>query len=499
MKRYRIPIAIALILVPILARTIWYYRGIYWQTLSLATPDYASYTIPQIPVASEAVSSSEGAASKAIVLVDEAHSNMFADSELEYLAHLVQSRGGRMEAASYGSYGSYGSLSLSDQLKYASAFVSICPIKSYSTAEVQLLEEFVQRGGRLLILTDPTRSAVSYDYYGYGSYTSTADVVAANTLLAPYDIRFLDDYLYNMTDYEGNYRNVYFRDFAANGLTKNLNTVVLYAAHSLETNTGTVLIQSSKITKSSRTDADGEYAVAALDAGGSVLAIGDMTFLTEPYNQVDDNPVLIQHLADFLLDAPRVHDLKDFPFVFQRDVAIVLLKDVKLNSSILGPIQSLQQDLSGVGIGSSVSPQPVTGKDLLVLGTYASPGVNKYVDPLDITLPASMYPMGGSSSQIEIPGFGSLSPSGIGLILFIRTDTQTTLALLAGDSDSLTSLMNVIGPYGFSDCVLQGNVAVCGVSGGYGSYTDYWWDNTFGGTDLEPTMEITPSEPDIEG
>ena len=78
----------------------------------------------------------------------------------------------------------------------------------------------VDRGGRLLILTDPTRSAVTYDYYGYGSATVMADVIAANSLLAPYDIAFVDDYLYNMSAYEGNYRNVFFTDFSANPLTK---------------------------------------------------------------------------------------------------------------------------------------------------------------------------------------------------------------------------------------------------------------------------------------
>jgi hypothetical protein len=207
---------------------------------------------------------------------------------------------------------------------------------------------------------------------------------------------------------------------------------------------------------------------------------------------------LIQHMADFLLDAPRVHDIKDFPYVFQRDVAIVLLKDVKLNSSVLGPIQSLQANLAGVGIGSSVSPQPVTGKDLLVLGTYSSPGVSKYADPLDIALPTSMYPMGGLGSQIEIPGFGSISSNGIGLILFLRTDTQSTLALLAEDSSSLTSLMNVIGPSGFSDCVLQGNVAVCGV-GGYGGYSDYWWDTSFGEGGMEPTPDVIMTDTGLEG
>jgi hypothetical protein len=72
--------------------------------------------------------------------------------------------------------------------------------------------------------------------------------------------------------------------------------------------------------------------------------------------------------------------------------------------------------------------------------------------------------------EIDIPGFGLVPSTGIGLVLLSRAEGRTTLILLAEESFSLTDLMGVIGPDGFSNCVLQGNVAVCGVSGGgYGA------------------------------
>jgi hypothetical protein len=356
--------------------------------------------------------------------------------------------------------------------------------------EIQWLQSFVGRGGRLLILTDPTRSAVSYDYYGYGSATVMADVIAANSLLAPYDIAFVDDYLYNMSVYEGNYRNVFFTDFSANPLTKDLTKVVLYAAHSLQTGLGTVLIQSSRTTKSSRTDSDGAYGVAAVDAGANVLAIGDLTFLQPPYNQVADNAIFIRHIADFLLEAPRIHDLKDFPFLFQREVAIVPMSDVLLSASLLGPIQALQQELAGVGIGSAMAPGVMTGKDLILLATFSSPGIGDYLSPLGIRLPSlTSFPSAFAYPQIEIPGFGSVPASGIGLILFSRTETRSTLILLAEDPTSLAELLGVIGPQGFSNCVLQGNAAVCGLGGGYGDFGSSWWQPY--GTDTP--LDLTPT------
>jgi len=472
MKRYRIPIAAALILLPVLARSVWFYQGIFWQSAILATPNYGAYEIPEPPLSTPAAPETETGSSRAIVLLDQMHENMFAPSELESLTAILRSRGARVETVAQGSY---DNRTLADQLKYASAYVTVCPILSFSTMETQWLQDFVRRGGRLLVLTDPTRSTVEYDYYGYGTASVTADIAAANGLLAPFDIAFLDDYLYNMSDYEGNYRNVFLRDFAADPLTRDLSAVVLYAAHSLKTDTGTVLMQSSRMTKSSRTDADGIYPVAALDAGKSVLAVGDMTFLQPPYNQVADNPVLIRRMAEFLLGAARVHDLNDFPFLFRREVAIVPMAGVMLSADLLSPIRSLQMDLAGVGIDSQMATAAVDGKDLVLLGTYSSDGVDAYLSPHGIQLPSVSGLSATGYPQFEIPGFGSVPAYGIGLILFSQTETRSTLVLLAEDSTLLAELLGVIGPEGFSNCVLQGGVAVCGLGSGYGDFGGSWY------------------------
>ncbi|MGD0806905.1 MAG: hypothetical protein ABSA10_05495 [Anaerolineales bacterium] len=463
MTRLRIPLAAALIALPILIRTVWFYQGYYWRGGSIATPEYNSFTIPQPPLSTPAaLPEPDVSAPGGIILLDQSHENLFSSSELASLTGIIDARGGRVENILSGNY---DERTLADQLKYAAAYISVCPTISYSSGEVQLLQEFVQRGGRLLILTDPTRSVLRVDYSGFGSAVIVADVIAANTLLAPFDITFSDDYLYNMTEYEGNFRNVYIRNFGDHPLTDGLQTLVLYAAHSIQTQTGTSLLLTSGEIKSSRTDQSGGFSAAALDASGKVLAIGDMSFLQPPYNQVADNALWIQRIADFLLGAERVHDLKDFPFLFQRPVVIVPMSDVSLSASLLGPITSIQQELASVGVVSSVATEAADGKDLIILGTYSSPGITKYIDPLGITLPSTSVFM-NSLPMIDIPGFGSIPSTGIGLVLLSRTDTRTTLLLLAEESYSLTDLMSVIGPNGFSNCVMQGNVAVCGLSGG---------------------------------
>jgi hypothetical protein len=463
MTRHRIPLFIALIALPLLVRTGWFYQGYFWRSGSIATPEYSTFTIPQPPLSTAAAAAEpEGVATGAIVLLDQTHNNFFSVSELASLTGMITARGGKVENILSGGY---DERTLADQLKYAAAYISVSPFQTYTAGEVQLLREFVGRGGRLLVLTDPTRSIARYDNSGFSNVVVFSDVIAANTLLAPYDITFTDDYLYNMTDYEGNFRNVYIRNFGDHPLTDGLQTVVLYAAHSVQTKTGTPLLLTSGSTKSSRTDAGGELSAAALDSSGKVLAVGDMSFLQPPYNQVADNALWIQRIANFLLGAERVHDLKDFPFLFQRSVVIVPMSDLSLTTGLLGPINTLQQDLAGVGISSSVSMEIPAGKDLIILGTYSSPGIDRYVDPLGITLPSlSAYSEG--LPEITIPGLGSVPSTGIGLVLLSRTEGRTTLLLLAEEPFSLTDLMGMISATGFSNCILQGNAAICGVSGG---------------------------------
>jgi hypothetical protein len=146
-----------------------------------------------------------------------------------------------------------------------------------------------------------------------------------------------------------------------------------------------------------------------------------------------------------------------------------------------------------VGIGSAMAPGVMAGKDLILLATFSSPGIGDYLNPLGIRLPSlTAYPSARAYPQIEIPGFGSVPASGIGLILFSRTETRSTLILLAEDSSSLSDLLGVIGPEGFSNCVLQGDAAVCGLGEGFGDFGSSWWQ-PYGATSNEPPLDSIPT------
>ena len=480
MKRYQLWIAIAVLILPILARTLWFYHGISIRP-PVQTPDYESFAIPRPPVSTPQPEKVTAAAGKIMVL-DYIHGNQFEPSELETLTIALTSRGARVEFDD-------GNLSLSTRLKYASAYVVISPTYAFTTEEIVQVQRFVSRGGRLLVFTDPTRGLAGWDWYT-GNMYMTPDVNAANALLAPFDITFTNDYLYNLIENEGNYRHVQYWQFGKNALAKGLTQVVFYSAHSVNTDTGTALILGDENTLSSRTDSGGDpatgsgLAAAAISEDENVLAIGDFTFLMPPYNQVADNGLLLSRIADFLLGGARTHELADFPFVFDRPVYLLPTGEIQLNTDLLSPVAYLQSALQTTNTPLYISQDPLAKGDRLILGLLTpSEDLKPFLEPFNLGL--------DDSSTITIPGFGKVNRSGIGLMLYQTSKTGNTLILLTEYPEDLPTLINLLASGDLSSCVIQENIGVCSVvyGGGYYGYEEPYTEEP------APTKEPAPVAP----
>lgn len=460
----RLLIALGLLLLPVAVRAVWFYRGVYSPASLIATPDYTTFAVPTPPLGATPGLTAESGG-EGVVLVDLAHANNFRISELESFTARLTARGIRLETIASSSE----TPSLANRLKYAQALIVVAPMAPFTPDEVRLVRRFVDHGGRLLVMTDPTRSAIGVDYFAIPSpvLTVTVDVVAANSLLAPFDITFSDDYLYNLSENEGNFRNVFFTQFADGPVTAGLSRVAFYAAHSVATPSGRLLIVGGDHTYSSRTDSSGGLAAAALSADGRVLALGDLTFITAPYDGVADNAQLIANLAEFISSAKaeRTHDLADFPFIFSQPVVLVPTEGITMTTDILNQAASLQTALLGAGIRLTPAKAPQADFDLIALGTYtATTSLETYISPFKIGLPDS--PITGT---LTIPGFGPVSPNGIGLILLSQKPERTTVVLVAQSTKSLANMIGQLASGNLSACVLTGGaekgsaqtIAVC--------------------------------------
>jgi hypothetical protein len=73
-------------------------------------------------------------------------------------------------------------------------------------------------------------------------------------------------------------------------------------------------------------------------------------------------------------------------------------------------------------------------------------------------------------NYVNVPGFGKFDTNGLGLVLFSPGKDRNTLIFLAGSVSDLNTLAGLISSGTLQDCVVQGQVAVCKLSGSKGGF-----------------------------
>jgi hypothetical protein len=476
-KRYRIWIVLALLIVPVTLRGLSFYHGFVIRPKVLS-PHFATNTLPEPPISTSAPEQIAIRTGK-VVIMDFLHSNQIAPSDMSTFVSALTKRGTRVEISN-------GDLPLATQLKYASAYLVFSPSTPFSAEEVNLVRNFVTRGGRLMVFADPTRSLISYDYTS-GSTINQPDADSANNLLAPFGISINNDYLYNLVKSEGNFRNVLFSTFGKNTLTSDLTQVAFYGVHSVDAGSGKPLIIGDKDTYSSLTDSGGSgMAAAAVSADGNVLVFGDFSFMIPPYNTVADNEILIRHIADYALSGTRTHNVADFPYVFDRDISVIPAGGMQINADMLAPLASLQNELLATSTSLVIQAKPPADGDLLVVGSLTpSDDLMSYIGSFHLGL--------DDTSTIVIPGIGTVSRTGIGLLLYHFTPTRNTLIILTDTPDDLPALIDLLSRGDLSSCVTQGDIGVCSIGSGGSYYTEPTWEPPLMGTSSPTPSKETPS------
>lgn len=265
MKRIRFIVQVIAII--FLVQLLFFYRGIYIPS-PLKEPDYLNINVNvSIPIeTNDSFSHGNGT-----VLIDLSHGNGFIADDFNLLFSRIIARGYNLEYLR-------DSSNLKKNLLYSTSFVEISPASTFSKEEVESIKEFTDGGGRLLMLSEPINKC------------------EINSLASEFGILFWNDYLYNLKENDGNFRYIYLKEFSENNITRGLHKIVFYTSSSVF---GNGIIFTDSNTYSSTKGEKGRYSVAALTENSRILAIGDVTFLSEPYNVMDNNR-LIYNIADFL-------------------------------------------------------------------------------------------------------------------------------------------------------------------------------------------------------
>ncbi len=305
----RTAIVLAGILIVLVGRGFFFYSGFYSPPPS-EMPSYEHIAVPPAPSVAFIDSVSDNISQT--VLIDLAHDNNFDVEELNVLMLRIISRDlaiklfevegdleeellgeeepeeadqdedalneeEELEEAEVGEEEE----ELEEELLVASAFIVVAPQEEFSSDEKETINEFVENGGKLLLIADPTRHS------------------RINSLSLDFGLIFEPDYLYNMKENEINYRNIFVTEFEENEITKNLEKIALYTTGSISSaDDGIAFVDQN--TFSSLVETRKKLSPIALAEESKVLAISDLTFMTEPYNGALDNNKLISNIADWL-------------------------------------------------------------------------------------------------------------------------------------------------------------------------------------------------------
>ena len=355
-------------------------------------------------------------------LVDGAHSNDFTKDEIGALISRVADRGYEVEVLGEASpFGGFGSLRagerlflLEEKLRQADSLAVIVPQEPYPEQEVDVIEEFVRKGGKLLLIADPTRNH------------------QINSLAERFGISFRPDYLYNMVDNDLNFQNIFITEghFRTDELTKGLRRVALYTAGSIESS-GTRLAVTDENTRSSMVERIEPFYPLVKGADGRVLGISDLTFMIPPQNGILDNDTLVSNIADYLTTSQREFELADFPHFFRDEVDILLG-----GASIFDVGTELKNTFSDFLIQSEVRGIEDLTTDTVFLGLYEeSAAVAQYLDVAGVQV----------DDTLRTPFTPDIDTSGTAIILLHRTQERHVLVILGSSRRSLDDIVRRLG------------------------------------------------------
>ncbi|GAB4416084.1 MAG: hypothetical protein Fur0044_11260 [Anaerolineae bacterium] len=455
---------------------LWYYGGL-TSSYSAPSPELPPTNFTEFAKSARLEAVDNPTVSKGVIAVDYTHSNALYIEELNVLFSKLVSRGFSYEIILGADDKDAAVSPLADKLRYAKSLILPLPRTEYTPEEIAEIKNFVNKGGRVLIIGDPTRTVV---------------VEALNSIAGTFGIIYSNDYLYSLSSNDNNYRNVAYTNFKESPLTKGLDKdskVIFYGGGSLNA-PGHEIILGDETTHSSISEGGRMMAAAALTTDDKVLALGDLTFFGEPYSAAESNGIFINNIADFLAGSQREFELKDFPFYLNPAVDVVFDNSLVLNSQLDNSVklkEFLEKNERTVTFTDKIGPEndvifvgrfdqaePV--KDILAQGGITILGLDEQDENSD-EAPAetgpgevranlnSDTPPGEEdrfvTGRIRIKGVGELERGGATLFYLNQAEGRNALIILSDTPKTNTDGFDLLFKNRLSECRLSAAIAVC--------------------------------------
>lgn len=445
--RTKILLAAILFLLPFVARWAWFNRpqGAY-SSPEIPQLDQLTVTLPETSFQPVKDSPQPG---NGRVVADLTHVNNLLTDDLTPLRERLAARGVELELLE-------DFTALESTLRGASAFVIAAPTYPFDTFERRIIEQFVRDGGKLLLIADPTRQVPIPEeelfYNPFAVFFPESAVPVINSLSSAFGLVYFDDYLYDLSSAEGNYRNVRYSDFASGSpLTAGVDELVLFAAHSIRG--GQPILTGSKNVLSNKRAGETTLSPGMISADGSVIALGDLTWLTAPYHVVAGNDQFLSNLSDWLAEDGRDWNLTDFPYLFDDTVAFVQLKQADVDPRLFVFESTLQNSLADANIHLVASNVLSPTQDAILAGTYLEQEtVAGFLHTAGVTITLTFSETEGDApptladlkeGKMKVAGLGTLDLRGTTLYAeFPIGADETGVIVLAYDDIALSTALD---------------------------------------------------------
>ncbi len=221
------------------------------------------------------------------VLIDRAHSNRFQNEDIQPFISALIENGHEIRILREDD-------DIGERLSRSDIYVVIDPTDEYKETETDSVEQFVDQGGRLLLVGEPNRKQIRIDLLSTKIITQRSELT---TIGSKFGISFGTNYLYNLEEKDGNYQNIIAK--TPNTLNiEDLNRTVMHTATKVESSSGTKLLVATEGTQKSGTHQTDTYPVAIQKE--NIIALGDKSVFSDNRYNIADNEDLISYIIDYI-------------------------------------------------------------------------------------------------------------------------------------------------------------------------------------------------------
>ncbi|MFC4247955.1 GldG family protein [Natribaculum luteum] len=243
------------------------------------------------------------------VVIDVAHSNDVAEEDLEPVVSALTAGGHTVQYhESSDDFDSEPAARLNETLRGADALIVVDPGTRYTAEEAAGVSAFADAGGRVLFAAGPDSGGLG-GLLGLliGAQPTNGEFASVTS---PVGIAYDTGYLYNMEEYENNYKSIYATPSSDSELTDGVDRVVFDSPTQVVAD-GQTLLTTLEGTEHSETREAGEYGVVA--RSGNAIAVGDPGFMSsQNYNRAD-NDVLLGNVLEFLVTGEKEAGVPEEP------------------------------------------------------------------------------------------------------------------------------------------------------------------------------------------